>query len=338
MKDSYPTIRLAAVQAAPVWLDREATVRKACDLIREAAEGGAKFIGFPENFIPGHPVWYYYHPATSQKSMDMAVRLFENAVEIPSDATDALCEAAAKARAYVVIGLTERQPDTTGTLFNTQLFIDPDGRIVGKHQKLTPTAGERLVHTGGSGDTQMSIPTEYGPVSGLCCTENSNPLSVEVLASQYARIHVASWPNHFIPGWAGMVETSIGASRNVSFVCKCFVISPCGTNSPEMIEALAANDEDRAFLNDPTKTGGSVITDPIGNVIAGPLMGNEEGIVYADADLELTVRAHLIQDFAGHYSRPDVFHLTVNRAKRPLVAYADGSDEPAGRPENGAGT
>ena len=323
MGDRFPTIRLAAVQAAPVWLDREASVKKACDLIEEAADGGASFIGFPENFIPGHPVWYYFYPATSRQSMDMAVQLFKNSVEIPSDATDALCQAAAKARAYVVMGLTERRPGTTGTLYNTQLFIDSSGQIIGKHQKLVPTIGERLVHMGGGGDTQQTFPTEYGPVSGLCCGENSNPMAVAVLASQYTRIHVASWPNHFIPAWAGMCESSILASRNISYMCKCFVVSPCGTNSPEMIEALAVTPDDRAFLNDPTKTGGSVITSPRGDVVAGPLMGNEEGVIYADADLEMTIRGRLVHDFGGHYNRPDVFRLTVNRANRPLVTYDD---------------
>lgn len=180
MGDEFPTVGLAAVQAAPIRLDREATVKKACELIREAASLGARFIGFPENFIPGHPVWYYFYPATSQESMDFAVRLFKNSVEIPSAATDAICEVAAEAQAYVVMGLTERRADTTGTLFNTQLFIDPQGCIIGKHQKLVPTIGERLVHAGGAGDTQCTISTEYGPVSGLCCGENSNPLAVAV--------------------------------------------------------------------------------------------------------------------------------------------------------------
>src|SRR5262249_37789336 len=148
-----------------------------------------------------------------------------------------------------------------------------------------------------------TISTEYGPVSGLCCGENSNPLAVAVLASQYTRIHVASWPNHFIPAWSGMCESSILASRNISYMCKCFTISPCGTNSAEMIEALAVTEKDRAFLLDPTKTGGSVITDPRGDIVAGPFAGNEEGVIYADANLEMAVRGHMVHDFGGHYNR-----------------------------------
>ncbi len=321
MGDVYPRLRLAAVQAAPVWLNREATLEKATDLIREAGAQGANLVGFPESFLPGHPVWFYYYPATSQKSQDFGVELFKNSVEVPGPTTDALCQAAADAGTAVVMGLTERRPNTTGTLFNTQLFIDRRGQIIGKHQKLVPTVGERLVHTGGGGDTQRAVETEWGPISGLCCAENSNPLAVAVLASEYTRIHVACWPNHFIPAWSGMVETSLLASRNIAYTCKCFVISACGTNSPEMVEALAATQQDRAFLLDPANSGGSAIVDPFGHVIAGPLPGDQEGIVYADVDLDLTVRGHMVHDFGGHYNRSDVFQLLVNNARPPLVAH-----------------
>lgn len=319
MGDTYPRLKLACVQAAPVWLNREATVEKACRLIREAGANGADVIGFPENFIPGHPVWFYFYPATSKKSMDLAVELFKNSVEIPGPETEALCHAAAEASACVVMGLTEKRPTTTGTLFNTQLFIDRRGHIIGKHQKLVPTIGERLVHTGGAGDTQQVIMTEFGPISGLCCGENSNPLAVAVLAAQYTRVHVASWPNHFIPDYAGMCESSLLASRNIAYMCKCYVISSCSTNSPEMIERLAAAEADRAFLLDPTKTGGSTIINPRGDAIAGPLDGNTEGILYAEADLEATIRGRFVHDFGGHYNRADVFRLLVNSASPALL-------------------
>jgi len=320
MGDTYPKVRLAAVQAAPVWLNREGTVEKACRLIREAGANEAALVGFPENFIPGHPVWFYFHPATSKKSMDFATELFKNSVEIPSPATDALCQAAADAHVYVVMGLTEKLPYTTGTLYNTQLFIDRHGRIIGKHQKLVPTIGERLVHAGGAGETLGVVMTEFGPISGLCCGENSNPMAVAVLAAQYTRVHVACWPNHFIPAYAGMCESSCLASRNIAYMCKCYVISACGTNSPEMIEALPATEADRAFLVDPGKTGGSTIVNPRGDIIAGPLGGNQEGILYADADLEDTLRGRFVHDFGGHYNRPDVFRLVLNDANPSLLS------------------
>lgn len=329
MGDQYPRVHLAAIQAAPVWLDREASVEKACRLIREAGANGADFIGFPESFIPGHPVWYYFHPATSKKSMEFAIQLFKNAVEIPSPATDAFCRAAREANAYVVIGMNEKLPNSTGTLYNTQLFIDRKGRIIGKHQKLVPTIGERLVHTGGYGETMRTFPTEFGPVSGLNCGENSNPFAVSVLAAEYTRIHVASWPHHFIPAYAGMCESSLLASRNMGYMAKCFVISACGTNSPEMIASLPATEEDYQFLNDDDKTGGSVIINPRGDVIAGPLYGNHEGILYADADLEETVRGRLVHDVGGHYNRSDIFQLHI-QATRTSLLVRDGRPWPQG--------
>ncbi len=320
MGDVLPTLKLAAVQAAPVFLDREASVEKACRLIREAGANGANFVGFPENFIPGHPIWYHFYPATSPRALDFAVELFENSVEIGSKATDALCQAAADANVFVVMGLTERKPNTTGTLFNTQLFIDRRGQVVGKHQKIVPTVGERLVHAGGAGSSQGVVMTEWGPVSGLCCGENSNPLAVALLATQYTRIHVANWPNHFTPGYHSMAGTSLLASRNIAYMCKCYVISPCGTVSPEMVKALATNEKDRSYLLDPKEGGGSVILDPRAEIIAGPMGGDQEGILYADANLKESVRGRFIHDFGGHYNRTDVFRLLWNDTTPSLVS------------------
>ena len=328
------TARLAAVQAAPVWLDRDATIEKACALIAEAGAGGADIVGFPENFIPGHPVWYYFHPATSEKSMGLAVKLFQQSVEIPSSGVDALCRAAGRAGVTVVMGLTERVPGTTGTLYNTQLVIDAAGEIVGKHQKLVPTIGERLVHTGGLAETQRTFPTEFGPISALACGENSNPLAVGMVAASYPTVHVASWPNHFIPAYAAMRESSLLASRNVAYMAKCFVISSCGTNSEEMIADLAVTEADEAFLRNPGKTGGTAIISPTGDVIAGPMDGDVEGILYADVDFEACIRGRLVHDVAGHYNRSDVYRLFVNNAPTQLVAA--GADGAAGLPGGAA--
>ena len=197
MGDKYETIKVAAVQAASVFLDRDGSIDKACSLIREAGSNGARVIGFPEGFIPAHPVWYHHHAATGAIANRLSVELFKNAVEIPGAETDALCAAARAANAYVVMGVCEKLPSTLGTMFNTQVFIGPDGAIIGKHQKIMPTVGERLVHTGGHGDTFGAFQTAFGPMSGLICGENSNPLAVFALTAEGTRIHVMSWPNHF---------------------------------------------------------------------------------------------------------------------------------------------
>lgn len=153
MGDRYETVKVAAVQAASVFLDRAGSTDKACSLIREAGRNGARVIGFPEGFIPAHPVWYHHHVATGAIANRLSVELFKNAMEIPGPETAALCAAARAAGAYVVVGVCEKIPNTIGTLFNTQLYIGPDGTLIGKHQKIMPTVGERLVHTGGHGDT-----------------------------------------------------------------------------------------------------------------------------------------------------------------------------------------
>src|SRR5436189_1571518 len=197
MGDSFGTVKVAAVQAASVFLDREGSTQKACRLIREAGKNGARIIGFPEGFIPAHPVWYHHHAASGAIANRLAVELFKNSVEIPGPEINALCNAARDASAYVVIGVCEKMPNTLGTMFNSQVYIAPDGGFIRKHQKIMPTVGERLVHAGGYGDTFGAFASEFGPMSGLICGENSNPLAVFALTAEGTRIHVMSWPNHF---------------------------------------------------------------------------------------------------------------------------------------------
>jgi len=323
--DTYPTVRVAAVQAAPVFLDRGDTVEKACRLIGEAAAGGARVIAFPEGFIPSHPIWYHHHPATGRVSNRFAVELFKNSLEVPSSDFDTLCFAARDANAYVVMGACEKLPDTTGTMYNSQLFIGPDGILLGRHVKVMPTVGERLVHAGGYGDTMRAVQTEFGPLSALICAENTNPLVVFTMIAQNPRIHVISWPGHFPTSGDPMrVRVSVD-SRAVAQMSKAFVISSCGTVDEDTIAKLQVGSEGEAFLRNPDCCGGSVIVGPNQQVLAGP-MGAEEGIIYADCDLELTIAAKLRHDFAGHSGRPDIFRLWVNES-RPRLYNAWGYGE-----------
>jgi nitrilase len=140
-----------------------------------------------------------------------------------------------------------------------------------------------------------------------------------MVAAAYTTIHVASWPNHFIPAYCGMRESSLLASRNMAYMCKCFVISACGTNSEEMIRDLAACESDEEFLRDLSKTGGTCIIDPRAEIIAGPMDGDVEGVLYAEADFEACIRGRMVHDVAGHYNRPDVYRLLVNNAPAHLV-------------------
>ena len=328
MSDIYPKIRVAAIQAAPIFLNRDATVEKACALIKDAAGNGARVVGFPEGFIPGHPLWYHFHPATSSHSAKLATELFKNSVEIPGPVTEALCTAARKGKVHVVMGLCEHRPGTFGTMYNSQLFIDDQGQILGKHQKLVPTVGERLVHTGGYGDTLQAFQTKFGKLGGLICGENSNPLAIFALIAEGTMIHVASWPNHRQKGAKFPAsDRATSAGRAVAMMSKAYVINALGALNEQMIDMLAANDEDRAFLRDPNNSGGSTIIGPQSTVIAGP-MNNEEGILYADIDLELCVREKVTHDLAGHYNRADIFNVRINRTApslyQPYVTTSDG--------------
>src|SRR6187431_966566 len=317
MGDSYARVKVAAVQAASVFLDREGSTEKACRLIREAGSNGARVIGFPEGFIPAHPIWYHHHAATGATANRLAVELFKNAVEIPGPETDALCAAAHAANAYVVVGVCEKLPQTTGTMFNTQVYIGPDGSLIRKHQKIMPTVGERLVHTGGYGDTFGAFASEFGPMSALICGENSNPLAIFALIAEGTRIHVMSWPNHFPTSGDPLRNRVAIDSQAFAQMSKAFVISACGTVDERMIDMLAPSPEAEKFLRNADCCGGSLIVDPLSRIIAGP-MGPEEGILYAECNLDLAIQMKLRDDFAGHYNRPDIFQMHINRAAPQL--------------------
>ena len=203
-------------------------------------------------------------------------------------------------------------------MFNTQLYIGPDGALIRKHQKIMPTVGERLVHTGGYGDTFGAFQTEFGPMSGLICGENSNPLAVFALIAEGTRIHVMSWPNHFPTSGDPLRNRVAIDSQAFAQMSKAFVISACGTVDEHMIEMLKPDPEAREI---PAQSG--LLRrqrDRRAQLAASSPApwAPEEGILYADCDLELGIQMKLRHDFAGHYNRPDIFQLHINRAAPQL--------------------
>lgn len=339
MGDSYPKLKVAAVQAAPVFLEREATVEKACRLILEAGGNGADLVVFPECFIPAYPYWFNFYPAGHPVCLRCNRELFKNAVEIPSEATDRLGEAAHKANAYVVMGLNERRPGTMGTLYNSQLFLHRNGSILGKHQKLMPSSAERLVHGLGDGSLLTVFPTEYGPIGGLCCGENGNPLFRFALLAQGERIHAANWPAYVDPSPSSYThEAMLLRARNYAWEGKLFVVSSAGVFGPEVADALELSEEMRRQIKG--SGGYSAILGPAGQFLAGPA---EEGetILYANIDLEEIIDARMRQDFTGHYNRFDVVSLSVNTAPLAPLRYSQpwggGPAAPARPPGIGPG-
>lgn len=308
MSDVLPRIKLAAVQAASVHLDRQATVVKACDLIAQAGTLGADLIAFPEGFIPAHPCWFTVRPATDKISLALSARLFQNAVVIPSPATDELAQACQDAGITAVVGVCEKRADTTGTMFNTQLVIGPQGQLLGKHQKLMPTLAEKLVHTGGWGDTLRTFEAPFGRLSALVCGENGNPLAAYHLLSQYPVVHVASWPA-FVSPTVSLREVIPVITRGLAVSMGCFVVNATGVLTEEMMHAYEAGEAERAFMQALLGQGHASVIGPSGQVLTSPLEG--EGLVCAEVDLNDILTRKIAMDFAGHYNRAEVFEFGV---------------------------
>lgn len=303
-------IRLAAVQAASVFLDRDASLEKACTIVKEAASHGANIIAFPEGFIPGHPVWFHFRPASDRDSLALAARLSENALELEGREIARLCSLAAEYAVFLVMGCCERAPARPGTLYNTLVFISPDGQVVGRHRKLIPTLGEQIVHA--AGDAAGLRTYEFrsgGHVSGLMCGENSNALATFALDAQAANIHVAAWPPFFQMG-ADLPDIIRMVSRGLAYQMKAFIINSAGAVSEEMCRDLPITDEQREFMR--TRSGGACVIGPWGQVLTEDL-GPGEGIAYADASLKDITVPKIVHDFGGRYNRFDLLRLDLSR-------------------------
>ncbi len=311
----FAKFRMAAIQAAPVLLDREASTEKACRLIEAAAEKGAMIAAFGETWLPGYP--FFTHASPSPLWWQAAAEYLANAVEIPSPTTDRLCETARRAGIDVVIGVAERDRHTYGTVYCTLLFISRDGTILGRHRKLKPTHAERIVW--GEGDTRglTVYARSYARISGLNCWEHQMMLPGYALAAQGTQVHVAAWPGR--ESGAPQAPVSVWArqlllSRAFASQAGAYVIAPGGVRLPEHVP------ERYAALCSRDHTGDSYIIDPRGEIIAGPAEG--ETILIAEGSMEAVLAAKVAVDIAGHYSRPDQLQLHVNG--RPLQRVLDG--------------
>lgn len=304
MGDTLPKFVAAAVQAAPVYLDREASVEKACELIRDAGRS-ADLIVFPETWLPGYPFW---HTGDQVRSPAVFSELWKNAIEIPSLSTEELCDAAADADAYVVIGLNERDTVARGTLYNTLLYISPDGRLLHRHRKLVPSFTERTIWAMGDGSDLDVLETAVGRLGGLICWEHIMPLARFALMAQGEQVHCGAWP-----AYSFQRDHIDAAMRDYAFCGATFVISACGVVTPGSMPAHVAIEPSAA-------DGGSAIIGPDGKYLAGPVFGAEETL-FAEIDLERTLRERHSRDVAGHYARPDVLHLVVNGNEKHVATF-----------------
>lgn len=314
---SQTAYKVAAVQAAPIFLDLEGTVSKTISLIEEAATNGASLIAFPETWIPGYPWWIWLDsPAWG---MQFVQRYFANALVLGSEQDQRLHAAAAENNIHVVLGYSER---SGGSLYMGQSIISNEGETVAIRRKLKPTHVERTVFGEGDGSDLSVHDTEIGRIGALCCWEHLQPLSKYAMYAQDEQVHVAAWPSFSVyrgAAYALGAEVNNSASQVYAAEGQCFVLAPCATVSKAMIEMLIDEPKKEPLL---LEGGGfAMIYGPDGRPLTERLPENEEGLLYADIDLEMIAFAKAAADPAGHYSRPDVTRLLFNPAPTNKVEY-----------------
>jgi nitrilase len=307
------TVRVAAVQATPVVLDATASVEKAVELLGEAAGRGAELVAFPECFIAMYPPWAWAGAAVSDaKAMDeIYIRLWESSVEVPGPHVDALVDACATHGVYCVIGVNEREPGRSQSIYNTSLTLGPQG-LLARHRKLMPTRHERLFHAFGPGDDLAVIDTPVGRVGGLICWENRMPLARYAVYRGAPQLYVAPTADSS-DGWQALM-------RAVAIESGAFVISPI-----QYMPASAYPDDFPLSLSDApdvlSRGGTCIIGCGEGDYLAGPLYG-EEGILVADCDLRSALPHKSWFDVTGHYSCEEVLLPLLTTPDRSFAASA----------------
>jgi nitrilase len=311
-------VKVAISQKPPVLLDLAASMERAVAIVAEAAAEGARLLLFPEAFLPGYPTWIW----RLKPGGDMALAgrlhamLRNNAVDMAKGGLDPVREAAARAGMTVVIGMNERDSEFSGsTIFNSVAVIGADGAILNRHRKLMPTNPERMVWGMGDASGLRVVDTPVGRVGCLICWENCMPLARFALYAQDLDILLA-------PTWDSG-ETWIASMRHIAREAGCWVLGTAtalqGADIPDDFP-----ERDRLFAAEEwINSGDAVVVTPSGGIAAGPLH-NEKGILYATIDIEAARNARRSLDVAGHYGRPDIFRLDVDRRPRSPVNFTDG--------------
>jgi len=303
--------RVAVVQAASVPFDADAATSKAVSLVAEAAAGGAELAVFPEAFIGGYPKGTSFGAVIgvrTEAGREEYRRYFDGAVTLEGDEVRRLVEASAEHRVHLVVGIIERLGNT---LYCTALLISPDEGLVGNHRKLMPTGSERLVWGFGDGSTLDTMDTPMGRVGSVICWENYMPLMRQAMYAKGVELYCAPTADDR-PTWQATMT-------HIAIEGRTFVLSACQYLTRDAFPEDHPIEQEMPG-GDVLMRGGSVIIDPTGTVLAGPVF-DEETILYAEIDLDVKKRSHLDFDPVGHYSRPDVFQLKVNDAPADSVSF-----------------
>ncbi len=290
---------VAVIQASPVVLDADASVAKACDLIAQAGAAGARLIALPEAFVSLYPSsrWAHASATFSGPAAELHRRMWAGAVDVPGPLTERLGAAARRAGAWVAIGVSERTSRRPGTMWNTLLWFAPDGRLAHRHRKLMPTLHERVFWGQGTGDDLEPLTADFGRLGGLICWENFMPAARQ-------RLH-AGGVDFYLAPTADDRDIWVAAMRTFAFEAGAFVLSPVQYLRRDHFPDDFPLADELAGCPDELLVGNSVIVDPWGNLLAGPVAGSET-IIYADCDPGQILAARRVFDVAGHYCRPDL--------------------------------
>lgn len=304
-------LKVAIVQAAPVFMNLDASLARAIEFIAEAAGQGAKLVVFGETWLPGYPAWLDYCPSAAlwnhEPTKEVFAELRRNSLSVPSHETEILAEAAKGHQVVLVIGINERVDagPGNGTLYNSLLTFDSDGSLVNHHRKLIPTYAERMVWGQGDGANLKAVDTSVGRVSGLICWEHWMPLARQVLHDSGEHIHVAVWPT--------VHEMHQIASLHYAFEGRCFVLAAgLLMQVRDVPSQLPVSDELSDKPDHLLLRGGSTIIGPDGSYLVEPVF-NEERIVVAELNLDEIDKERMTLDVSGHYQRSDLFDLRVKK-------------------------
>ena len=316
---------VAAVHAASVMLNAQATVAKACRLIEEAASGGARLVVFPESFIPGFPLWNALRAPIDGHAFFR--RFADNSIQVPGAEVQAIAGSAARNRIFVSMGLSERSVTSPGCLWNSNILISEEGTLLNHHRKLVPTFYEKLSWTGGDAAGLKVAETPFGRVGSLICGENNNPLARYTLMAQGEQIHTGNYP----PVWpfrnplSGAKPYDLSDAIRLrsamhSFEAKVFTVVSAGFLDEASLEIIADGDETGKQILRASPRSCSMVVGPTGD-LCSEIRRDEEGIVFAKIDIGELVELKQHHDMAGYYNRLDIFSLAVNRSRRKLVSF-----------------